>query len=342
VTARSRRSFRRHLHFVGTLPQFPDAAAAIAWQRQELGDDIRRWTGGETQERLQWFIPVIQKLKQSAKIRTRRSGTWRNYGDTDRLAVRLLRRLTPEDIPLTTARAFTSEAAFIPDEDRRPLQVSIPGYLDMALFAFGPRGTLRTASAFRRALTEQIRIIRTVGTRAAVFQLELPAETIAVTSAPALLRPLAAKILARLVLRQVREAPAGTHFGFHLCFGDLGHEPLRTAQSAAPMVAFANALARAFPRTHHLDFVHLPVCAGSSPPTTDAAYYEPLRRLRLGTTSLVAGVAHELQSLDEQRLALRHIEHAVGHPVDIATPCGLGRRAPDQARAAVDAMQRLL
>ena len=36
------------------------------------------------------------------------------------------------------------------------------------------------------------------------------------------------------------------------------------------------------------------------------------------------------------------IEDAVGHPVDVSTSCGLGRREPDAAMAAMDRIKLLL
>jgi hypothetical protein len=42
----------RHLHFVGTMPQFADARTALAWQLDELAGQIRRVSGGETGPRL--------------------------------------------------------------------------------------------------------------------------------------------------------------------------------------------------------------------------------------------------------------------------------------------------
>jgi hypothetical protein len=78
---------------------------------------------------------------------------------------------------------------------------------------------------------------------------------------------------------------------------------------------------------------------GDQPPTTDAAFYAPLRRLH--DMPLIAGIAHELQDPSDQLRVRELVETAARGPVDIATSCGLGRRTPAQAELAVQAMLKL-
>jgi hypothetical protein len=114
----------------------------------------------------------------------------------------------------------------------------------MALFVFGPIGVFRHARAFRDATTAQIADVHDAAGDAVVFQLEVPAALIAVVSAPRPLRPLLARLMARLVTKQVAKAPRGSRFGIHLCLGDLGHRALKTPASADPQMRLANALIR--------------------------------------------------------------------------------------------------
>ena len=51
---------RRYLHFLGTLPQFDKAASALEWQLRDLDGQVRRLCGGETGDRLQWFVPLVR------------------------------------------------------------------------------------------------------------------------------------------------------------------------------------------------------------------------------------------------------------------------------------------
>lgn len=305
----------------------------------------RSWFGGETGDRSQWFVDVITRLKASEKIRTTREGSWTGYDDVERLALRRGRRLRPEDIPLRIARALRDERAallaILGEHDSKPLQVGIPGFLDMALFTFGPLGVAPRARTFRRALSAEIDAIQTEFPGEALFQLEVPVALIAVASAPKPLRPLVARVMARLVLAQVRAAPPGSRFGVHLCLGDLGHDALRQLDDTGALVALTAALVRQWPRHTTLEFVHLPFSGGAHAPTVDPDFYARLHELRGIGVPIVAGIAHEEQSIAAQRQVLAIVERQLGGTVDIATSCGLGRRSTAAAEAAVDRMREL-
>jgi hypothetical protein len=327
----------RRLHFLGTMPQFPDARAAFSWQLGEIRGLVRRLSGGETGPRLLWFVPMVKELKAFPEIRSVRDGDWSGYQDTDLLAVRRGQRLR---IPSRLAQYAAEDRAALEslvDDSALPLQVGIPGYLDMALFTFGPLGALRYARRFLVAVAEQI---ARVAAPDVVFQLEVPAALIAVASAPrALRRPMAA-FMARLVTRQVARAPRSARFGVHLCLGDLGHQALRQLPDTGPLVLLANAIVRQWPADRSLEYVHLPMSGGDQPPPTDAAFYAPLRQL--AAMPLIAGIAHELQDPADQLRVRDLVETAAGREVDIATSCGLGRRTPEQAELAVQAMLALV
>jgi hypothetical protein len=338
----------RRLHFVGSLPQHADAESAFRWQRDELIGLIRRLTGGEPGPRLQWFVPVVKELKRLPQIRTVRDGDWAAYDDTDRLAVRRGSRLGPEHIPLRLAEYAREELAALdavgtPATRELPLQVGVPGYLDMTLFVFGPLALFRHARAFLRATARQVEDVRRTAGDTVVFQLEVPAALIAVASAPKPLRSAVAGLMAHFVTRQVARAPRGSRFGIHLCLGDLGHQPLKFPPTADPQVRLANALMRRWPEGRSLEYVHLPLSGGDTPPYTSPEYYRPLRRLVAPPeVPVAAGIAHEKQTTDEQRRVRDLVEEALGRPADIATACGLGRRTPQQAERAVAAMRALL
>jgi len=210
------------------------------------------------------------------------------------------------------------------------------------LFTFGPAGVPRHGRAFLDAVDRQIAEIAALAGDRVVFQLETPAALIAVATAPKALRPMVADALSRMVLRQVARAPAGTRFGLHLCLGDMGHRAKLHLRTAEPLVALANALVRRWPRDRALEFVHLPFSGGERPPSTEPGFYEPLRNLVAGDSVIAAGIAHEDQPESEQLQVRELVESAIGRPVDIATACGLGRRTPARAHAAVDRMRALL
>lgn len=127
--------------------------------------------------------------------------------------------------------------------------------------------------------------------------------------------------------RVVRRSPYGTRWGFHLCVGDMNNKAFSRLEDTTTLVLLADALVSGFPAGRTLEFLHLPLAHGSEPPTRDEAFYAPLAGLSVPPDArLVAGFAHEAQSLEEQ-LELRDIVEAqVKRPLDIAASCGLGRR----------------
>ncbi|MFJ4467911.1 hypothetical protein ACIP2X_10615 [Streptomyces sp. NPDC089424] len=339
---------RRRLHFVGTMPQFGTAAEAFSWQVSQLGDRVRRLSGGETGPRLSWFVPLVKELKNDPKIRAVREGDWTDYDDVDRLAVRRGYELRPEDIPLRLAAWAQEELAVLdaagtPATAERPLQIGVPSPLDLALFILGPAGALRHVSVFLKAVAAQIERIVAVGGDRVVLQLETPAALIAVSSAPTPLRRAVAELMGRLTLQQVTRAPHGTRLGLHLCLGDMGHKARVRMRNADPLVRLANVLARRWPSGRTLEYLHLPLCGGEQPPSTDPDFHAPLRRLRIpASVELVAGIAHEKQGRDDQLAVRALVEAATGRRVDIATACGLGRRSAAEADEAVARMLLLL
>lgn len=341
---------QRRMHLVGTLPQFDEPGAALSWQLNDLQGQVRRLSGGETGERAMWIVPVVQRLAHEPVVRRVRSGGWTGYDDVDRFAVRRGRRLEPRHLDLRVAQYGAEELRVLSDlghpaTEDMPLQVGVPGNFDMALFSFGPVAALRLAPVFRRRLGQDIAALIAQAGPAVVFQLELPVELVAVAAAPGPVQPVAARVVARSVLRQVAEAPAGARFGVHLCLGDLGHRALRQLPDTAPLVHLTNALVRWWPRGRRLDFVHLPMSGGNRPPPLDPGFYAPLRGLGETVpveTELIAGLAHEEQTLTEQVQVLQLVEDALDRTVDVATSCGLGRRSPLEADAAVRRTLKLL
>ena len=112
----------------------------------------------------------------------------------------------------------------------------------------------------------------------------------------------------------VRRAPDGTRFGFHLCEGDFHHKAFGKMRDARPLVPLANAVAAAFPTGRVPAFVHAPFAAAVDPPIEDeAAFYEPLRDLRLpDDVRFIAGFLHESLDLGAHQELLARIESLTG------------------------------
>ncbi len=115
--------------------------------------------------------------------------------------------------------------------------------------------------------------------------------------------------------------PRDVELGYHLCYGDFGHQHFVTPRDAGCLVELAGALAR-MDRT--LGWIHMPVPVG----WTDPIRFAPLGRLRLSaTTRLYLGVVHQEDGIEGARRRI-DLARAVVPRFGISTECGWGRRAP--------------
>jgi methionine synthase II (cobalamin-independent) len=127
------------------------------------------------------------------------------------------------------------------------------------------------------------------------------------------------EIVERL-LRLGQQVPSDVEMGFHLCYGDAGHQHFKQPEDTAKLVDIANAVSGGVAR--QINWIHLPVPIERD----DDAYYEPLRRLQLHPeTELYLGLVHIADGLDGSRrraeVAARHVSN-----FGVATECGFGRR----------------
>jgi hypothetical protein len=355
----------RAAHLVGSTP-FADADEAIDIALDRLGGHLHTVPDGETGDRRNWIIHIIEALKAHPDLEVTREGDWSDYDQTPVFRVRKGHQLTAASLdlqhvapfqaayPAFAARREAAVSAGVPGAGDLAFQVGIPGDFDMALFVFGPTGPFRHRRAFTDATLAEIRQIQELAGRDAagrpdvVFQLEIPAELVFVARFPGPLQPLVARWLGGGVAKLAARSPQGTRFGIHLCLGDMNHRALAQLKDVTPLVRLANAIAHAWPAGRSLEFVHAPFAAAVLPPpapdTADgAAFYVPLKGLRLPSqTRFIAGFVHESRPLAEQQETLALIESLVGHRVDVATSCGLGRRDRDAALATIDRARELV
>ncbi|MFZ0128235.1 MAG: hypothetical protein WB808_05245 [Candidatus Dormiibacterota bacterium] len=332
----------RAAHLVGSMPG-DDADDAMRLAVTHLGPKLRSLPDGETGDRHNWIIHIIEGMRTHPDLELKKDGDWSDYDKIPVFRVRRGHTLRPETLDFGHVTAFEANwPAFLKvrEEQQNPalaFQSGVPGDLDMALFTLGPLGVLRHRSAFRRATLREIREIHRRGGKDVVFQIEIPAELAFVARTPGPLRPLMARLLGRGVARLARQSPAGARFGIHLCLGDMNHRALASMPDTAPVVLLANAIVKAWPAGRPLEFIHAPFAAAEKEPRTDPAWYAPLQRLKLpGTTRFAAGFVHEDQDLEVQRQLRSLIEGNVGREVDVSTSCGLGRRTRPAAMAALE------
>lgn len=126
-------------------------------------------------------------------------------------------------------------------------------------------------------------------------------------------------IVDRLV-RLAGRVPSEVELGFHLCYGDYGHQHFKEPEDAATLVRIANAVSARVERL--IAWFHLPVPRDRS----DEAYFAPLRGLELHPeTELYLGLVHASDGVEGARRRIAAARGAVTE-FGVATECGLGRR----------------
>lgn len=326
------------VHMVGTVPQ-PTAEMAIRWQLKHAGACRRPVSGGETGDRANWLVGLLSRLRDHPDLELARDGSFTSYEDMPALRVRRGHTLAPDSLGLGFAAHARDERAILDDiAPDRDLLVGVPDPTHLAILAFGPARAPRYAGLMREAVSSEIHQIHQDIGRRAVVQLEVPFFQVAVAKTPVLARPAVAAAVTHMLTQVVRRAPAGMRWGVHLCLGDLGRQAVTQLPDMSPVVELANATAASWPAHAELEVLHAPVAGGDVHAPTGPAHYAPLARLALPRgTRFAAGIAHEGQSLAEQRLILAMVERATELPpdrLDVAAYCGLGRRPPAEADAA--------
>lgn len=337
----------RSAHLVGSLPG-ESAEEAMCQALNRLAPLLHSLPDGETGDRRNWIISIIEALREHPDLELVRDGDWSDYDRTPRFRVRKGHRLY--GAALDFGHVAAAEAS-LPIFDRLTagvgrddvvFQVGTPGDLDMALFTVGPGAALRHRRAFTEATLTEIRRVHELCAGEVVFQIEVPAELVLLARAPAAAQPALARLLGGQIAALASGGAPGTRFGIHLCLGDMNHKAFGRMRDAAPLVQLANAIARAWPPARRLEFVHAPLAAADDPPPLNESFYSPLAGLRLpAQCRFVAGIAHEDQPLAQQQWVRSMVDGLTGRTVDISTSCGLGRRTPDAALAALDRIAEL-
>jgi len=125
-----------------------------------------------------------------------------------------------------------------------------------------------------------------------------------------------------IVVRLAEHVPADIDLLFHFCYGDAGHRHVVEPTDMGDMVDYANRLAGQLRRS--ITQIHMPVPRDRS----DAAYFAPLRRLKLDpATRLCLGLVHYTDGLEGTRKRLETARQFVSD-FSIGTECGFGRRDP--------------
>ncbi len=137
--------------------------------------------------------------------------------------------------------------------------------------------------------------------------------------------PLKEGILERLA-RMGGRVPARVELGYHLCYGDFGHQHFKQPGDTANLVEVARGILDRV--TRPVSWIHMPVPRSR----TDEAYFRPLAKLRTPPgTELYLGLVHRTDGLEGARMRIAAASRVVP-AFGIATECGMGRRPPESVR----------
>ena len=331
----------RDAHLVGSLPG-ADATTAMRTALDILGPRLRTLPDGETGDRRNWVISIVNGLGEHPDLELTKPGDWSDYDKTPVLRVRKGRKLYGASLDFghvaAVRESYPEFRAAIADKglDLR-FQEGVPGDFDLAMFTLGPAGALTKRRAFTEATLAEIRDVATITGSDTLFQVEVPVELVLLAKAPAAARPGLAKLLARNVTNLAAATAAGTRWAVHLCLGDMNNKAFGTMTDVSPMVLLANEILRHWPSGRTLEILHAPFAAADQPGTTAPEFFAPLRRLRLpADVRFAAGFAHESQSLADQRAIRDRIEDLLRRQVVMSAACGLGRRSESAGKAVLE------
>lgn len=343
----------RTAHLVGSLP-FQDEETAMRHALEILGPRLRtlpdpeigrkteRHPRGERLSWIQWIIERFEDNPDFEMIRPPRCegelGSWADYRSGARYHVRVPSYELRRHLDFGLVEYFERTYALfqrLRDEYARDgigFQFGVPGALGLSLFSLGPLHGLRLREVFEDQLIEDCDRIRTLAGGDAVIQLEVPVELGMMIKSPRPLWGTLARTATGWLTRFVGRLLPYTRVGVHLCFGDLGNRPYVRVDSTEPLVVFCRELLRSWPPRRRLEYIHLPLAMANEPPSMEAAFYRPLRKLSVpDQTRLVAGFVHESLDDDAHWRILEMVEKNLDRTVGVASSCGLGRRSPEVA-----------
>ena len=344
----------REILQVGSYPA-DSAEEAMDEMMSIAGPHLAQLPDGEV-DRPSWIVRELDDLRADPDLRSRTQPQASDFSDYEHFpvfrTVRFGHRLNPDNIPLPyAANAHASWPVFdaVRTQHQRPdlaLQVGIPGPWALPMFAFQSRPlAVAHRGAFNKANIREIENVfhdptigrtPTSGERQVVFQLEVPAEVIAVSSLPKALQAGAARFFGRSIARHAARAPEGAAFGIHYCNGDLGNKAYIHPDTTQAVVRLANEVTNHWPDGRPLRYIHVPLAAGDTPPPSiyrQPGFYRPLAKLELPEeTRFFAGFVHEAVNLKTQRTLRNYLDGLVKRHVDIAQACGSGRRSREVAR----------
>lgn len=320
----------RGAHLVGSVP-LADAAAVFETASAILGQQLRRIPDGETGVRTNWIgwqlavissnsalepVPVDQAAYGMRALFRLRDGV--TAGDVR------FENLGYADVATGSYATFRDmkQQGTIPSDVR--FMVSLPTPLAPIAGFIAPDSQAAVEPPYEARMFEELeQICTSIPHDQLAIQWDVAVEFGMLEDVwPVYFSNVREEIIERLV-RIGSRVPGDVEMGYHLCYGDAGHQHFKQPQDTSKLVDIANAVSSGVARP--INWIHLPVPIERD----DDAYYEPLRQLHLHPeTELYLGLVHIADGLEGSRrrteVAARHVSN-----FGVATECGFGRRPPE-------------
>ena len=318
------------IHLTGGV-NLPDAETVFRTLSRVLGNRLRRAPDGETGVRRQWLgwqSNLLASHPQLQRIGRPEEGLPR----TDLLELRP--GVRPEDLvieDLGYARvARDSYAIFSSLKAQGVLpahwrfQVSIPSAFGFTMMYVRPDMQAAFEPAYARRQQQELQqICAAIPHEEMAIQWDIASEFGLLEGVfPAYIGNDFDAVIERLATLG-NSVPLDVEAGFHLCYGDHGHEHFKQPADMGILVRVANGIAAGIARP--LNWIHMPVPHDRS----DDAYFAPLKTLELSPeTELYLGLVAYGHHNDGPQGAWRRVGAAArAAPVSfgISTECGLAR-----------------
>ena len=329
------------VHLIGSVP-LADAETVFRTVSRELGPWLARIPDGETGNRHRWIWwqremllhhPAMELDPDTPPFELRQ---WDGVVVRTTEWLRFRSGIDPSTVSFDTGYAEAAtlsyavfrrlrEAGEIPADTR--FQVCLPTPMASGYMYVSPSVLAAYLPVYERSLLAALRrIVEAIPHRDLSIQWDVCQEVLIFEQYfPHRPDSYREEIFAELA-RLGDAVPADVECGYHLCYGSPRDAHLVMPKDTAILVEISNGLLDRLGR--RLDFLHLPVPQDR----TDAAYFAPLRALRLpaDATLYLGLIHHDDEAGDQARIAAAS---AVVPAFGVATECGWGRGDPERIPA---------
>ena len=331
------------VHLVGSLPDgtFSSAADVFSSLPIKLLERLKRIPDGELGDRNQYIM--WQEAVFPNHILKRTVAQNGDILTNSHIALELpdLKPIMYDDAAISSYRAFAKakDAGTIPPNVR--FQVSLPSPIEPAATFVYESYQAEATRLYEQQLTFALKRIQlAIPPKELAIQWDIAVTIALIESKRGRLNnpmftccfddPLRRNIEA---LREIAAAVSPeAEIGFHLCYGDIGHQHFVEPEDMGLMVELSMELVREVHPVHDIAWIHMPVPKDR----TDEHYFAALTRLELpGTTELFLGVLHP----DGLENTIRRVElarNAGATQFGVSTECGLGRTESQEADNLLD------